>query len=193
MEYEELKKELASISKVIESFPENLKSKVFEILMDSYLNGKTTFNVPKTDSSKSKAVEAEVPPKEKESKKASLRKATKESYNIDRDLNLRGDTSTPSFKSFFEEKKPSSKGEFNVLATYYLSKIMGIELVTINHVYTCYAEVKFKPAENFKQSFIDTKNKFGYIEYDKNWNLNIPHRGIVFIEHDLPKKVLSKK
>ena len=58
--------------------------------------------------------------------------------------------------------------------------------VTLNHVYTCYSEVKKKPPQAFRQSFIDTKNKEGWIEFEANGNLDIPHRGVVYVEHDLP-------
>ena len=122
------------------------------------------------------------------SKKNSSKKTTSESYNIDRDLNLRGNSSVPSFKNFYEEKKPNSTAEFNAVAVYYLQIMLKFEKITLEQVYTCYKEVKKKPADHFKQSFRDTKTKQGYIEYDKDWHLLIPHRGISFVEHDLPKK-----
>lgn len=114
-------------------------------------------------------------------------KRGKESYSIDRNLNLRGDKSIPSFKTFLGEKKPSSAQEFNAVVVYYLQKMLGIEKVTLDQAYTCYVEAPRRPPEAFKQSFTDTKNRQGWIEFDPEGHLKIPHRGSVFVEHDLPK------
>lgn len=130
--------------------------------------------------------------KEKVSKITASRKPSSESYSIDRSLNLRGNGDTPSFKAFYEEKKPETKAEFNALAIYYLKILLKGAVVTLDQVYTCYKEVSFKPADYFKQSFRDAKSQHGYLEYDDNWNLIIPHRGISFVEHDLPKKKKNK-
>jgi hypothetical protein len=72
------------------------------------------------------------------------------------------------------------------VAVYYLKKILELETATFNQVYTCYKEVKRPEPKAFKQSFFDTKNKGGWIEFDSDGNLEIPHRGVVFVEHDLP-------
>ena len=63
----------------------------------------------------------------------------------------------------------------------------------MDHAYTCYAEVSRKPPQHFRQSFIDTKNKKGWVEFDDAGNLDIPHRGVVYVEHDLPKAKKEKK
>jgi hypothetical protein len=103
-------------------------------------------------------------------------------------LNLRGDGSIPSFKEFFEEKNPSGAKQINAVSVYYLRKMIGKSEVTLDHVYTCYSEVKKKPPTAFRQSFIDAKNKEGWIEFDESGNLDIPHRGTVYVEQDLPKE-----
>ena len=86
-----------------------------------------------------------------------------------------------------------SAAEINAVSVYYLKNILNLEEVTLNHVYTCYKEVGKKPTDHFKQSFRDTKTKKGYIEFDDNWNLTIPHRGISFVEHDLPHPTKTAK
>jgi hypothetical protein len=70
---------------------------------------------------------------------------------------------------------------------------MKQEKVGLDQVYTCYKEVSVKPPDHFKQSFRDTKSNQGYIEYDDQWFLSIPHRGKSFVEHDLPKKIKARK
>jgi hypothetical protein len=198
-DYEKLKTELSEISSILEKFPDELKSKVFDILVQSF-TGNLDFSIKdnpeasKNVAPEQKKVETSTQngDKEKEKKQTPPRKPSSESYSIDRDLNLRGNNDVPSFKDFYEKKKPESKAEFNALSIYYLKVLLKLEAVSLSQVYTCYKEVSYKPAEHFKQSFRDTKSQHGYIEFDDNWNLLIPHRGITFIEHDLPKQKKSK-
>ena len=192
--YEELKTELVEISKIVDKFPEAVKPKVYDLLVSQFYGGKISKEKTVPEEDKGPA-EAPTPP----AKRASARKksnssdpkpkrtSSKESYTLDRQLNLRGDGSIPSFKEFFDEKKPSSAKQINAVSVYYLRKILGLSAVTLDHVYTCYSEVKKKPPTAFRQSFIDTKNKEGWIEFDEQGNLDIPHRGSVYVEHDLPK------
>lgn len=190
--YDELKSELLEISKIVETFPGDVKPKVYDLLVAEFLGKK----VP--DSKKQSARKVATKKSKTDSlkgvagKNARKKTAGKESYSIDRNLNLRGDKSIPSFKEFYGEKNPGSGREFNTVAIYYLKKLMGMDVVTLNHAYTCYSEVKKRPPGAFRQSFIDTKNKLGYVEFNSDGNLDIPHRGIVYVEHDLPKTKKSK-
>lgn len=186
--YDELKQELVEISKIVEKFPEAVKTKVYDLLVTEYLGRapETTTNEkvrPKRQPKKTTPKKTVEGVKEESKPK---RSSGRESYSIDRDLNLRGDGSIPSFKEFYEEKKPKLAKQFNAVAVYYLKKIVGIQQAGLDHVYTCYSEVKVKPPKAFKQSFTDTKNKEGWIEFDKDGYLEIPHRGSVYVEHDLP-------
>lgn len=189
--YEELKTELSNVSKILEQFPDPLKEKVFDLLMGHFLGQ----NSVKASSSGIDAAEQEGESlaagekrKENKGKSTSKKGPAKESYKIDRHLNLRGDGSIPSFRNFVEEKTPSTQMEFNAVAVYYLRKILKQENVTLDHVFTCYGEVTRRPPEAFRQSFTDTKNKQGWVEFDESGYLQIPHRGAVFVEHDLPRK-----
>lgn len=190
--YEDLKGELLDISKILEKFPESVKGDVFRLLVSKYTGeqSETLFASedqqpphPKHKNKKKKTTKKEVSGEGKKQQKT----GAKESYSIDRELNLRGDKSISSFKVFHDEKQPSSAKEFNAVAIYYLRKMLGINEVTLDQAYTCYREVNKKPPQAFRQSFIDTKNKNGWIEFTETDHLEIPHRGIVFVEHDLPK------
>lgn len=204
--YEELKNELETISKIVDKFPEVVKTQVFDLLVKSFLGQQTQpsplsqastsddiaskSTIAKITGKKQKAVES-IEVTTPSDKPAAKRVVSKESYQIDRDLNLRGDSSIPSFKAFVTEKQPSSAKEFNTVAVYYLQKMIGHTNVNLNHIYTCYTEVNRRPPKAFRQSFIDTKNKEGWIEFNSEGNLHVPHRGAVFVEHDLPP--LQKK
>lgn len=187
--YEELKQELVEISKIVEEFPEAVKPKVYDLLVEQFLGLAPGFNEntkrpPKPPATKKKKSTSRK--KEASTETKPKRSSGKESYSLDRNLDLRGDGSIPSFKEFYEEKKPITAKQINAVSVYYLKKIKGMPQVTLDHVYTCYSEVKKKPPQAFRQSFTDTKNKEGWIEFETNGNLDIPHRGVVYVEHDLP-------
>lgn len=126
-------------------------------------------------------------------KQSKLKKTAKESYQISKNLDLSGKDGKQSFSDFYHEKKPESSIEFNVVAIYYLNKIMGLEDVTIEDVYTCYRNVDKRAPKAFKQSLADTSSsKYGYIEI-KNGKYSVPISGMNFVEHDLPKNKNDKK
>lgn len=195
MNRDELKKELAEIAAIVKQFPESIQARVFELLIHDFAALPSPLHEQKTTPRPEHAIatkKASAPSsiaRERKPKRA----AAKESYSIDRNLDLRGGKSTPSFASFVSEKAPTSAKEFNAVAVYYLVKLLGIEAATLNQAYTCYSEAKKKPPEHFRQSFTDTKNKEGWVEFDEHGLLKIPHRGVVFVEHDLPRQSAPKK
>lgn len=188
--YSEIKLELIEISKIITTYPENIQSNVYELLISSYLDDEVP---PKIKSNKTKnnntRTEKQTTIKNKATKKkSSLGK--KQSYSIVKDLNLRGNGGQ-TFNEFVEEKNPSSAIEFNSVSVYYLKQVIKLKNVTINHINTCYKEAKRKPPGDLLQSIRDTSsNKYGYIDFSDSADIKIPHRGESFVEHDLPK---SKK
>lgn len=187
--YEDLQTELLEISKIVEKFPEQVKPQVYDLLVTEFLGKKQQLTPLTRTQQRTKKETAKEPAKTPRVRKA----VAKESYSIDRDLNLIRDKSILSFREFQKEKKPKSTNDFNAVAVYYLKKIAGLQQVTLDHAYTCYAEVSRKPLQHFRQSFIDTKNKKGWVKFDDAGNLDIPHRGVVYVEHDLPKAKKEKK
>lgn len=206
--YDDLKKELSEIANVLEKFPDELKKQVFSLLVNSFLGGKKftldSSSIESTIDSENKndgelplvvdnTSTAKIVNTVVKSSSTQKKKPNTESFKIDRNLDLTASADSPSFKDFYAEKKPTSTAEFNALAVYYLIKFKGFESASFDQVYTCYVEVKKKPAEYFKQSFRDTQSKFGYIEINDSSNYVIPHRGVIFIEHNLPKSDKAKK
>lgn len=72
------------------------------------------------------------------------------------------------------------------MAVYYLQQILGLEGITLNHVYTCYREVGFKAPDAFGQSLRDTASRTGNLDTSNTNSIKITHRGVMFVEHDLP-------
>lgn len=193
--YEPLKAELISIAKLIENYPDALKPRVFDLLIAEYLGAPKTKIFAEKEKEPAFDSENGTPASSGKQVGARKKKASQESYSLDKNLNLRGGGSVPSFSSFVSEKQPKTASDFNAVATYYLIKIAGAKEATMDQIYTCYAEVKKKPADHFKQSLIDTKNKKGYIDFTESGTVTLPHRGVVFVEHDLPaaEKPKAKK
>jgi hypothetical protein len=186
--YEELKSELKEIAKLIAEFPDSIRPQVYELLIGQFAGSPAITKEIKDDSPEVGTLPSQENfAKGKKEKSVTSRKGgVKESYSVDRELNLRGDKNIPSFRNFHSEKQPRSAQEFNAVAVYYLKKVLELETATLNHAYTCYKEVGRRQPEAFKQSFTDTKNRNGWVEFDLNGNLLIPHRGVVFVENDLP-------
>ncbi len=183
-EYQEIKTELIEIAKIVEKYPESLKNSVYDLLIENYLGEHTK----PSGKNPVKTNHVATTVSQESNKTKPRRTGSSESYEIDRELNLRGDKSIPSFKTFFAEKQPKGAQEFNTVAVYYLQKTIGLENISLNHVYTCYNEASKKPPVAFKQSFTDTKNKKGWVEFTTTGSLHMPHRGVMFVEHDLPHK-----
>ncbi|MBO8130969.1 MAG: hypothetical protein H0Z29_05560 [Candidatus Marinimicrobia bacterium] len=179
--YEDLKNELQEISEILSKFPESIQPKVFDILINNFLG--------RTGSEKMNKKENDIDKKTKDKKGSKRKISSKETFTIVKDLNLMGPKDKPTFKDFYGGKKPKSNIEFNVVSIYYLKKILNIEKVNLNHIYTCYKEVGRKIPSNLKQSIYDTSGpKYGYIDASNSNDLKLPTTGENLVEHELPRK-----
>ncbi|HEX8179680.1 MAG TPA: hypothetical protein VF525_09090 [Pyrinomonadaceae bacterium] len=194
MDDEQIKEVLRRAAELSTSVPDTLREVAFSHLLDVFLN---TSAIPDKDGGKSTAKESKSETDQhstaRQARRGKAGSKSKESYSIDRNLNLRGGDTVPSFTAFVEEKKPKSHQHFNTVAVYYLQELLGLDKVNLNQVYTCYREAGRRPPEHFRQSFIDTKNKLGYLDINEESELSIPHRGRMFVEHDLPGAEGTKK
>lgn len=191
--YEKLKTEIVGIAEILKSYPETLQGKVFDILVNEYLGRigprhaarPPASDVPVTHEGNGNGEKVEPAPKAEPSKR---RSASKESFQIAKDLNLGAADGKPAFTEFVKSKGPSSNIEFNAVAVYYLDRVRGINPITINHVYTCYKNVGRKLPGNLTQSLYDTSGgRYGYIDVKSLDDLRLPTSGENFVEHTLPK------
>lgn len=112
---------------------------------------------------------------------------TKESYEIVKDLSLRPGGDKQAFKDLCSAKSPQSNIEFNVLAVYYLKKVLNVPKVSLSHIYTCYKEIPRKVG-GLRQSVLDASgNRYGYLDAGDLEDIKIPTRGENLVEHELPK------
>lgn len=135
------------------------------------------------------AISPEVKAKGQEVKAAKRKRVTKgiESHNLVTDLDLSGTETVPSLKDFYNEKKPTYSQESNAVFLYYLKKMRNIESVGIDHIYTCYKDVKTRVPGRLYQNMIDTCKRKGWIITENMDDLRIGTLGENFVEKELPK------
>jgi hypothetical protein len=185
--YQELTSELPTILQIVEKAPESVQEKVLEILVASFLGQSIARPAISGPTPSPNSEHPQVP-----SVKGRKKKASAESYRIDKTLSLRRGGTHGSFREFYSAKSPQSAAEFNAVAVYFLVHAAGISHPTFDQVYTCYKDAGRRTPEHFKQSVIDTKNKQGWIDLTDDGSIVITHRGTEFVEHDLPKEKPTK-
>jgi hypothetical protein len=197
--YEEIRNEFREIAEILKLYPETLQIKVFDILVSQYLNVDiSVIEVPITNNDNIGVIEEMEATKEEreqpiQAKSVKKKNPSKQSFQIVKDMNLRGANGKPSFSEFCDLKKPKSNIEFNVVAIYYLSKVLELENTTLDHIYTCYKEASRPLPINLRQGLIDTSgSKYGYINIKGN-DYSIPVRGENLVEHELPRQSKEAK
>jgi len=183
MEYTILKEKLSEISSIVAKFPESVQDKVFDLLITSLIKP-DYIKIPKNTSSKKPANDNTKKKVSAKPKTSSARK--KDSFTLLKDLDLSGKPlKTESFSDFVKHKKSTSHVQFITISVYYLAKIMNLENITIDHVYTCYKNIGKRPPNNLAQSFKDASGKrYGYIDFSDRENIKIPHIGETLVEND---------
>lgn len=192
MSVEEMKEIMVEIAEIIGKYPEALQEKAFDIMTENIFGR----------SKKVDEITEEITPMENETvinidentvdsnsigKRNKRRNVSKDNFQINKDLNL-SPRETQSLKDFVEEKQPKSNIEFNVVAIYYLERILKKTDISIDDIYACYKNVNKKVPAALKQSLTDTSSsKYGYISVSNNC-FSIPVAGENFVEFELPKK-----
>lgn len=125
----------------------------------------------------------------KKNAKGSVKRKT--SLSIVKDLNLNPD-GKKSFKDFALEKLPSTNEKKCTVALYYLSHELGIENITINHIFTCYKNVNWRVADLYNVLTLIASRK-GWADTKSMENIVITTHGENLVEHDLPRKEKGKQ
>lgn len=158
-----------------------LLKQVYQDFKDQLLS-KRNFLSPATKPSKVEIVE----PDQKVGSKGN--KTSQGMPNFLGDLDLFGKNGKKSLKDFFNEKKPSSFMEKNVVILYYLKEVLNLNQVGQDHVFTGYRSLGIKMPTMFTQSLIDTKRHKNWIDTNKIEDLQVTLKGINFVENELPKE-----
>lgn len=139
---------------------------------------------PDTENSIEKS-SVEVNKKEKKPTSTRKKSSSSQSYSMLTDLNLRP-SGKLSLEDFYNSLVVKSNMERNITILYYLKRILEIENVNVNHVYTCYKKVGSK-VPNIYQGLIDTKNRKGWIDTNNMDDLKVSISGENYIEHEALK------
>lgn len=115
---------------------------------------------------------------------------SKLSLSIVKDLKLNPD-GKKSFREFVNEKQPSTNQEKCTVALYYLQHELGMEDITVNHIYTCYKEVNWRITDLYN-ILVLTASRKGWVDTSNTENIKITPRGENLVEHDLPRKTKGK-
>lgn len=181
-EYEEIKSELSAIAEILKQYPEHLQVNVFKILIEEYMGRTVALEEGGAGEPQNEVLSGTKQPG------ARKRSQQKESYRIVGGLDLAGNAERLSLRKFCEEKFPESGQDFNAVAVYYLQRILKVEGITVEHIYTCYKDTSTKMPGAFRQSLLDTSNRTGNIDTKNMNDIVITITGENFVEHDLPRR-----
>jgi hypothetical protein len=186
-DYLELKSELPKILEIVETFPDQLQERVFDILVARFLGTESA------ESSPTPATESPDPPVVAPAKETQPRRRKSiETFHILPNLNLHPDGSQ-SLVEFVKDKNPSDSQEFNAVFVYYLAKVMATAAITPDHVYTCYKATNQRVPTTLVATLRNTASRKGWIDPSDLKNIKITIGGENFVEHDLPRISTKKK
>lgn len=110
-------------------------------------------------------------------------------YTFLEDLKLNAASGRPSLVEFMDAKLPITNEERNVVFMYYLQHVLKVKPITLDHVYTCYRQVKIRAPLNIENSLRMTAEHRGWIKANQNGSMTITPDGKQYVEKQLPKKV----
>lgn len=114
--------------------------------------------------------------------------AAPEVMKIDPDLNLMPKGKI-SLEEFYDSISLKSSAEHFLLFVYYLTNKLGTNNVTLNHIYTCFKEVKAKAPEHFRQAATDVQNKKGWLNTNDKNDIKLTQKG----ENEIEFKILKNE
>jgi hypothetical protein len=107
-------------------------------------------------------------------------------YSFVKDLDLRP-AEKPSMRDFFAQKAPPDQQAQFAVIIYYLTRVLGLSAVGVNHVYHALKDVEQKVPNDIAQIARNTASRKGWLDATDSANLKITTGGENFVEHDLPK------
>lgn len=118
----------------------------------------------------------------------STRAKVTEVYKILGDLDLKP-VGKKSLRDFIGEKNPSERGgETSTVMVYYLQKILGLENITLDHVYTCYKHAEKRVPISVRSDLKNIRDRKGWIDCNDMTKIRVTTAGENLVEHELPKK-----
>lgn len=122
--------------------------------------------------------------------KKSTYKRPKSNFSIVKNLDLSAKINSQSLREFYAAKSPVTAMECNAVFVYYLQRIIGVNPIMIDHIYSCYKDVNIKYPNALKQSIADTSSRRGWLDTRSFEDIRIATPGENYVEHDLPKRAV---
>jgi hypothetical protein len=185
--FDSLLAEMPRIAEAVKAFPEAVQTQAFEALMVE-LRGRATPTVSTgTGARKSTRRPAG---RTRQTARAEDPKSTRRRTggpSAVRDLNL-APKGKVSLKDFVAEKQPKTNHDRNVVAVYYLAEVLGLGSVTVDHVFTCYKDMRWREPGNLGNSLALTANRKRFLDTASLDDIKVTPAGRNHAEHDLPPK-----
>ena len=195
-ELDELLDRMPQIAAAVEKFTsESIQSEVFPALMRAFgITGETSGDAHGSGTDERVTARAKggsetvhsAPAKNVPAKKASGAKV-KQSFSQDKTLDLVNGGS-PSFKEFWESKKPKSAIEKCLVSVYWLTRQTHNTVpATIEQVYTCFKAANWAVPSDLANTLAQAGTK-GWLDTKKRDDLKVVVQGENHVEHEMPAK-----
>jgi hypothetical protein len=179
--------EMPRIAEAVKAFPEAVQAQAFEALM-AELKGQTAPS-RRTESRAGKATRRRAGrprPKTPGVDETKTRRRTGGPSAVrDLDLAPKGQTS---LKDFVAQKQPRTNHDRNVVSVYYLAEVLGLNGVTLEQVFTCYRDMRWREPGNLANSLALTANRKRFLDTASLDDIKLTPAGRNHVEHDLPPK-----
>jgi hypothetical protein len=185
--FDSLLVEMPRIAEAVKAFPEAVQAQAFEALM-AELKGQTAPSrrteprAGKATRRRSGRPRAKAPSVGEEKTR---RRTGGPSAVRDLDLAPKGQTS---LKDFVAEKQPKTNHDRNVVSVYYLAEVLGLNGVTLDQVFTCYKDMRWREPGSLANSLALTANRKRFLDTASLDDIKLTPAGRNHVEHDLPPK-----
>ena len=179
--------EMPRIAEAVKAFPEAVQAQAFEALMaevkgQASPSRRTEPRAGKTTRRRAGRPRAKAPSVDE---KKTRRRTGGPSAVRDLDLAPKGQTS---LKDLVTEKQPKTNHDRNVVSVYYLAEVLGLNGVTLDQVFTCYKDMRWREPGNLANSLALTANRKRFLDTASLDEIKLTPAGRNHVEHDLPPK-----
>ncbi|HUA44565.1 MAG TPA: hypothetical protein VMA77_05015 [Solirubrobacteraceae bacterium] len=185
--FDSLLAEMPRIAEAVKAFPEALQAQAFEALVAEF-KGHTLSGRPENTGDQElmrRQPRAARRKTQREDGNARRRRATSPTAVRDLDLAPNGQTS---LRDFVAGKQPKTNHDKNAVSVYYLSEVVGLTDVTVDHVFTCYKDMRWREPGNLANSLALTANRKRFLDTASLDQIKLTPAGRNHVEHDLPPK-----
>jgi hypothetical protein len=192
--FDALLAQMPRIAEAVKAFPEAVQPQAFEHLIAAARGGaaRSKKQAPSTtELGGTKAKKRRARNSRDDGEVGRPRRRQAGSPYLVRDLDLTPEGKT-CLKDFVAEKQPKTNHDQNVLSVYYLAEVLGIGAVSVDHVFTCYRDMRCREPASLANSLAVTANRKRFIDTANLDAIKLTPPGRNHVLHDLPPKQQGK-